>query len=365
MFLSRLISKAFPNAEIMQAENGQEAVEIIAGRLASATAACVDTALSPAACLPWSCGAGQRRSAVCGAVPCAITLDREMPVLDGPAAARLLRGRLGYSGLIAGVTSCSRVTSGDLIEAGADCVLQKGSITIDTLRRLLGPAVAAATTPTASAAAHPIAPSAGVDGDTKDVCAASALTGPLVAAEQPAVLTASAPSPSAGVAPRARPESVKSGGTLPAYELAGTATATASADAPGPSAYPAYLAPPFPAHPPRTAPHRPAARAAHDLDVSGGAAAAGLAEGVPLVASARTSRTPGGGESPPHPILSDSDGASAASLPAPARAAEPASVPPPRPLPLKPRLLETALASAAVSAPSSPVACDHSNGLAC
>jgi CheY-like chemotaxis protein len=297
LFLSRLVSKAFPNAEILQAENGQAAVDIIADRLASSAGACVavDSAVSPVGCLPWACGAGQRHAAESGAVPCAITLDREMPVLDGPAAARLLRGRLGFAGLIAGVTSCSQATSGDLIEAGADCVLQKGSISIDTLRRVLGPAVAAATTPAAPAATHQAAPAAGVHGGAKGVrppaveAAASVLAGPLVvaAAEQRVAMAASAmPSPSAARGLHTQRESVKVLCALAGSGLTAAETATAGAGCLGPSTCPACLAPPFPIHPARAARHPSAPAAAVGAKGCAAAGDAISAEGAILVASA-------------------------------------------------------------------------------
>lgn len=293
-----------------------------------------------------------------------------MPVLDGPAAARLLRGRLGFGGLIAGVTSCSQATSGDLVEAGADCVLQKGSISIDTLRRVLGPAVAAATTPTAPAAAPQAAPTAGVDGGAKGVCppavgrAASALAGPLVAAKpqpqvgQPAAPAMPTPSSSAAGGPQAQLESDKIGGSSHGSRLGTAGTVVAGADTPGPSGCPECPAPPFPTLPARFVPH-PSASPAETVGVRGSAAAAVSGEDAAL-----TSKSPVGDDSPStsHPTLSGGDSASKGSLAPPPPAVKTAFVPPPHPIPVRPCELETAPGPALVGSPSSPRSCDSCDG---
>lgn len=53
-----------------------------------------------------------------------LTMDREMPLLDGPSAISAAR-RAGYDGLIAGISACTEAEREGMLEAGADVCLRK------------------------------------------------------------------------------------------------------------------------------------------------------------------------------------------------------------------------------------------------
>lgn len=93
--LRRLLQQCSPTAEVLLAEDGGTALRILAERAARG-----DPPLD------------------------LLTMDREMPLLDGPAAISAAR-RAGYEGFIVGISACTEAERECMIEAGADVCLRK------------------------------------------------------------------------------------------------------------------------------------------------------------------------------------------------------------------------------------------------
>lgn len=93
--LRRLLQQCSPSAEILLAEDGGAALRILEERAARG-----DPPLD------------------------FLTMDREMPRVDGPSAIQAAR-RAGYDGLIVGISACSESERACMLEAGADVCLRK------------------------------------------------------------------------------------------------------------------------------------------------------------------------------------------------------------------------------------------------
>lgn len=107
IFLARALKRAFAGAEVLVAEHGQEALDVVSGRMR----------------------AGQR-------LPDLITMDGRMPVMAGGEATSRLR-QLRYRGLIVGVTGSALLEErNEFIGNGADYCLSK-PISVDALVELV------------------------------------------------------------------------------------------------------------------------------------------------------------------------------------------------------------------------------------
>lgn len=114
--LSRALARRFRSCEITQAEDGQQALDLLA---ASSVASASSTSESSAAAEASASSGG-------GGSYDAVLMDAQMPVMDGYQATQRMRSELGYAGLIIGVTGNALAEDQQLfLRAGADAVFSK------------------------------------------------------------------------------------------------------------------------------------------------------------------------------------------------------------------------------------------------